>query len=227
MKLSKKIEIEKVTPTGIRQEEDEIVVEVTVCNHYGKRSTVTLPATPADLDELAVGYAVTQGIVSDARSVGEVTKISELERCVEIREELPDRQETEELTKKTPTDPEMLLLWTEEVFTPSELSLATGGVHMAALYISGKKYCRFEDIGRHNALDKAVGYAVLHGQSLADAVMFVSGRLSADYLKKAIRAGVRTVVSPCAVTSRAVETAQAAGVEIWGFARNGRINHYC
>lgn len=226
MEVSQKVQIEKVTPEGIERIEDEVAVEAAVRIYYGDKGVVDLSATPANLDELAVGYAVTQNIVEDVRYIGNVTKISELKRSVEIKEEIPAIKIKKKIQKRIPVDPGKLLAWAGDVFLTSPLSISTGGVHMAALYIDERKYCYFEDVSRHNAIDKAVGYAVLHRQCLEDAVMFVSGRISADYLKKAVRAGVKTVVSPSAVTSRAIEVAQNANVELWGFARNGKMNRY-
>lgn len=227
MENTKKVQIEKVTPNGIKNLEDEVAVEVKVRIQYGDKYVIELPATPSDLDELAAGYVVTQKLVEDARFLGEIREVSELERYVEIKEEISEAEPQQDTCEKTQISPETLLAWSEDVFLHSPLSVATGGVHMAAIFLDGKEYCRFEDIGRHNAIDKAVGYAVLHGQSLDGGVMFVSGRVSADYLNKAIRSGVKTVVSPCAVTSKAIELAQEKNVELWGFARNGRMNHYC
>lgn len=101
METTKKVQIEKVTPNGVKQMEDEIAVEVMVRNHYNDQWVVDLPATPADLDELAAGYAITENIVSDARYIGKITKISELERSVEITKELSDRK-VKKILRKAP-----------------------------------------------------------------------------------------------------------------------------
>lgn len=66
-------------------------------------------------------------------------------------------------------------------------------------------------MGRHNALDKAVGWALKRGLPLKESAVFTSGRISGDYLAKIIRAGISTVVSRAAVTGEAVKLAKTMG----------------
>jgi FdhD protein len=104
----------------------------------------------------------------------------------------------------------------------------TGGLHAAGLFDqTGKLIVVREDVGRHNAVDKVIGYALMHdllplsGYSLA-----ISGRGGFEIIQKAIAAGISAVVAVSAPTSLAVETAREFGLTLLGFTRNGTATKY-
>ena len=115
-----------------------------------------------------------------------------------------------------------------EVFfsQPGELFRETGCAHSCAFWKEREIVCSFEDIGRHNALDKVAGKLLLQEIDPGDGVIFTSGRISADYLKKIIQMGVATVVSRAAVTEAAVLLAEKYGILLLGFVRNHTGNLY-
>lgn len=126
------------------------------------------------------------------------------------------------------TSTDVLFQVLQAVQAKQTLFTRTGAVHGAAAFDqSGKLLVVREDIGRHNAVDKVVGRLYLDGQMPARSRgLFVSGRASFEMVQKAWAAGFGTLLAVSAPSALAVEAARTAGLQLAGFAREGRLNLY-
>ena len=107
------------------------------------------------------------------------------------------------------------------------LSRLTTGTHAAALSgVDGRLHVVREDVGRHNALDKVIGYAMLHGVDLRSCVALLSGRISFEMVQKAVRAGIPVVAAISAATSLAVSLARRFDCTLVGRLRDRSMTVY-
>ncbi len=127
-----------------------------------------------------------------------------------------------------PIEPAALFELTARVRAEQSAFEATGGLH-AAVWCDAALEPRVlrEDVGRHNAVDKVVGWLMREGRHPAEAgVLWVSGRAGAELVLKAARARIPVMAAIGAPTSLAVDLAEAAGLTLVGFLRDGRMNVY-
>lgn len=114
-----------------------------------------------------------------------------------------------------------------ELTRRQEIFEGTGGTHGAGVFESdGRVLVVAEDIGRHNALDKAVGWCALRGVALDDKMLVLSGRISYEMALKSLRVGIPVVVSLAAPTSLGLRIAEKAGLTLVGFSDGKRFNLY-
>jgi FdhD protein len=134
---------------------------------------------------------------------------------------------------KSPSDsarvaPATLLALSTNLLAAQRIFAATGGLHGAAIFsLDGTMLAIREDVGRHNAVDKVIGYALTNEMlPLARHLMMVSGRLSFEIVQKAAAAGVPILAAVSAPSSLAVELAEEVGTTLVGFLRDGSFNIY-
>ena len=124
--------------------------------------------------------------------------------------------------------PEMLAALPDRLRDAQRVFSRTGGLHAAGLFTAdGELIAVREDVGRHNAVDKVVGWALLSGRlPLAGCVLLVSGRASFELVQKAVLAGIPLLAAVSAPSSLAVDLAEQAGLTLVGFLRGASMNVY-
>lgn len=204
---------------------------------------VSIFLSPENLKEFVAGFVVSEGIlnfreIKKIRTNGTEIKILTKNKnaelfsefyteirsggCSGILKELPEKLESKEAFDKN-----IILKSLEIMDRESKEYLKTGGAHTACLLTKqGKLLKSFSDIGRHNALDKVFGWALLNRFSLKDKYVLFTGRIASSIVVKAARMGMPLIVSNTAVFDRAVRLAEKLGICVCGFARNGKFEGY-
>jgi len=240
----------KTFRAGILQDiNDPVVIETQMTIVVNGREVVVLACSPAHLEELAVGYLVSEGLLCRGQQIDSIQLAANHTVLIEgnmVWESANDQTRVvntcmgKGLASPAFTHPadspvlrsgsrfkaQDLLAAIEELNTTSETFRLTGGVHSAGLGQGAALLVRYEDIGRHNAVDKVFGYAFLQDLSMEDKYLVLSGRIAGEILMKAARSGVSLILSRSAPTLRTVELAEELGITIVGFARGERFNVY-
>ncbi|WP_298667793.1 formate dehydrogenase accessory sulfurtransferase FdhD [uncultured Methanofollis sp.] len=221
----------------------EVVEEVPMALFVNGRHAMTAMMSPADLEDFVIGYLFTEEII---RGPGEIESIRIEKNRVSVLTTNPFKSigtkktilsgcggsvsyiDTEKLPKvhsDLTVTPAGVLGAVQSVLT-SDLHRATGGVHIVALLDRGEVITVAEDIGRHNALDRVIGYGLRKGVDFSRTYVVSSGRISSEMVRKCLVANIPLIVSRGATTSLAVEMAEKTGLTVVGFARGGKLNIY-
>jgi FdhD protein len=196
----------------IRRREDIIKIEVCPQSEEGNRIDVLLAA------EVVVDFERLTRHVFASSSCGLCGKAT----IESIRGQFPA------VTSDVTVTAEVLSRMPEMMRGAQSTFARTGGLHAAALFdVDGNLLAVREDVGRHNAVDKVLGLALMSGWlPLGRHVMLVSGRSSFEIMQKALAAGVAIVAAVSAPSSLAVAFARESGQTLVGFLREGRMNVY-
>ena len=137
-------------------------------------------------------------------------------------------QQFPKIKGKIKIEAHVVLQLSEKLRRAQETFARTGGLHAAAVFdLRGKLIVLREDVGRHNAVDKVIGYGLRHELlPFSRHILMVSGRASFEIIQKALAAGVGIVCAVSAPSSLAVEFARASGQTLIGFLRGERMNVY-
>lgn len=225
--------------------------ERAVTIHMNDTEIATVQATPEDLEELAAGFLVSEGLLSD-RDALEAIDVDHKRGLVYVRSAEPVPEDLvyrrryitagcgkgitfaslghtlglDAVTDDSAVSADALYDMVGQMARAAAKYRDTGGVHACALARHGRVEIVREDVGRHNAVDKVLGRAWLDRVSTEGAVLLTTGRISYEMAVKAAKARVPVVVSRTAVTELAAEVAEAVGLTLVGYARAGKLVVY-
>lgn len=226
-----------------------IVQETPLTIMLNGEELATLVCSPHSLELLAIGFLVSEGILADrgdlkavvSRPEQGVVWVETADGAVQLdgfrrrhltagrergRASLYGLDDLQPLPHKTYFAVKDLLGWTKLLDQEAKTFRLTGGVHEAVLAHGEGLVISYEDIGRHNALDRVLGYTFLNDIDTCDKAVVLSSRISAEMLAKAARMGVPLVVSRAAPTCLSIDLAEQLGITLVGFARGNSLNVY-
>jgi len=215
--------------------DDTVIKEFKLCL-MGKGIEESIVCSNNQLEELILGHMFWKGYLSSAAEL-QIVDWEETEDKATVKIEVLNRKDSAPAQEKAakansekftfPMDLRRVMELSEEMLTSNELFDKTGALHSCVISTAyGEKQFSAVDLGRHNAIDKAIGAALKEKTDLSKCVLFTTGRVPADMLSKVIAAGIPMMVSRGAVTMQAVSLARKEGIILCGFSRGERLNIY-
>jgi FdhD protein len=230
-----------------------VAAEVPIAFVYDGGTEAVMMATPADLEDFAIGFSLNDGIVASAGDIDDL-QIVEVEHGMELRMQLSRRNRdalvmrrrhragpvgcglcgVESIDQALPRLPRVsasLSLSAKDSVDAmrnlaplQKLNAETHAVHAAALYVPGSGVVAVrEDVGRHNALDKLAGALVRAGQHARDGAILMTSRVSVELVQKAAMMGAPLLAAVSAPTALALREADAAGITVVGIVRDNGL----
>ncbi|WP_353684583.1 formate dehydrogenase accessory sulfurtransferase FdhD [Thermodesulfovibrio sp. 3907-1M] len=225
--------------------DDTVAVEKRIKIYVNNEEVVSLSASPVQIKELVIGFLMTEDILKGEWCPEKII-IEENEKEINARVELEGHVSLDGKTitsgcmssvsflsdVKGSIDDDLkvgqntLFRLFKEFQEKSNLYRTTGCIHAAALADDREILFIAEDVGRHNAVDKVIGWALLNRVGFKGKIMLVSGRISSEMALKTAKWKIPIIVSRTAPTSLAVEMAQKVNLTVIGFLRGNRFNIY-
>lgn len=244
--------VERWEDGGATIQQDYIAEEVPVSLVYNGVPHVVMLATPTNLEEFALGFSITEGIVDHPAEILS-TRVYNRKDGIEVRLKIPEQRRESmadkgrNLTGRTGcglcgastlqqavrhpapvsggpsvTSTELLSAL-DELTQHQQLNRLTGAVHAAAWILPEQGIQTIrEDVGRHNALDKLIGALLRTGRNPADGFVIVTSRASYEMVQKTAVAGIGLLAAISAPTGLAIRLAEETGLTLVGFAREDR-----
>ncbi len=233
----------KVDGHTITQTQHEVVIEEPIAVFVNGRHAVTAVMSPVDLEDFVTGYLFTEQIIKSLEEIESIRieknrisvittnlfkvlgpKKTILSGCGGSTSyidaaKLPKIQSTFSISMDT-------LRSAQQSLPDSEVHRTTGGIHMVALLNEERVITVAEDIGRHNAVDRVIGYGLRNHIDFSRTFIISSGRISSEMARKSLIANIPIIVSRSATTTLAVDIAQETGLTVIAFARGGKMNCY-
>jgi FdhD protein len=227
--MSKDSSLEWVEYTRVNAEvtkaKERVVTEFGLSISVNGRHLATPMITPMMEREFVVGYLFGQGVIEGIADIEAITikgdkaevslakKAGRAKKPAKIRSDL--KVSREDIFKGV------------SAILKSDIYAETGGIHSAGLFQKGAEpLCITEDIGRHNALDKVIGYALINKVDFSRTFATSTGRMASDMVSKICRASIPIVATKTAVTRLGVEIGERCGLTVIGFVRDRGMKIY-
>jgi FdhD protein len=224
----------------------QIPIEQAVTLIVNGKPWMEMRCTPAMIAELAVGFLYNERLINSAEDVRRV-HVCDTADFVEIDTASPINKPTtwikttgcgggqtsqrleqfekidrNEVTLNASTVANLL----SEFIEAQNTQTTSRGVHCSAISDGEKILLLADDVGRHNTLDKLMGFILLNDPSLKPSVLLTTGRISSEMLQKSARMGVSAVISLTSPNTFTVKLAEEIGITLIGYARGSRFNVY-
>jgi FdhD protein len=224
----------------------EVIGEAVITINVNGEELVSLMATPAQQAELALGFLLNEGFIEDPTDVDHI-HVSEDGCCVDVwlhkAVEIPEKrvitsgcgggvtfEQLENNINQVNADlrlsPRELFEMFRRLHFPDSLHARARGVHASGLTDGERILALAEDVGRHNTIDKIVGICLKQDIHTTGKALLATGRISSEMLRKGARMGCPIIASRNSPTSLSVKMADAAGITLVGYARQGRLRAY-
>ena len=224
----------------------EVVREQPLTVYVNGDKFLTLLCSPMMLDELVIGYLWMEKVIA-AREEIVALEVSAVDGRADVTLAAPVTLPTERiltsgcgggitfridhrlfprLRSSLMVRPEQLALGMKQLFQAAQHYQKSRGIHGAALYDGERLLVVAEDVGRHNAVDKVKGRALLDGIETRDRILLSTGRISSEMLLKAARMAVPVVASRTSPTEMAVALAEQLNITVCGYVRPDALNLY-
>lgn len=236
----------------LENREAKVVMEKPLTVFLNHNELATMICSPSGQKELATGFLLSEGIIKERADIEDI-RLREEDGLLWIETREPvvqtdsflrrhiasccgkgraglyfinDARDLQPVASNWAIKVDKLLELIQRLDEDSHTFHQTGGVHSAALADETRLMVQYEDIGRHNAVDKVLGWALLNGISTRDKCLLLSGRIASEILIKAARSHVPVVLSRSAPTELTVELAEELKICVVGFARGEKLNVY-
>ncbi len=249
MEVIKKVDIIKNIDNNLSNKVDEVIVEHNLTIYINEDKYVSIMCTPKNIDLLVVGFIYSEGLISKYSDILDITfnkTYNEAHVSIENKDVSKDENKTittafgnvrtlsydktDTLNGITSSNIDVtyskILGLMEEFSSQCDLFFRTGAVHTSCLSDGNAIITKQEDVGRHNAFDKIIGYCLKNNITLDDKLLLTSGRLSSEMTLKVVRINIPILVSFAAPTSLAIEVAKQHNLTLIGFVRGNKMNIY-
>ena len=208
-----------------KQTSERIVKETALTININRQRYATAMIL-ADMEkEFVTGHLFTQGFIQKTANIRSLTindNTAEV-TLADMRKSKPFKEKINSNLKVNIAD----IFECVKAILKSEIFAETEAVHSAGLFLDGKKtMCIAEDLGRHHALDKVIGYALLHNIFFSQVLVASTGRQPSEMINKCLNVGIPIIVTKGVPTTLAIETAEKAGITIAGLVRGKTMTVY-